>query len=103
MKALLVAVGVLALGATAASAQIRPGQPPSVFRPAPPPPPPVFQKEIHPYPMRVHNVCQEKAHRLHEYEKHAAADGRIDRRERETIRLLQRDLDRTCRRYRFHG
>jgi hypothetical protein len=86
MKSLIIAAGVIAAGASAASAQYAP-----------------HHRDHHPYHARHHNVCQEKAIRLHDYERRAARDGRVDRRERETIHALQRDLDRTCGRYRHRG
>lgn len=88
MKALIIAAGLLAIGATSASAQ---------FAPRP------YLKNEFPYAERHHSVCQEKAFRLHNYERRAASDGRIDRRERETIRALERDLARTCGGYRHRG
>ena len=87
MKSLVLAAGLLALGASTASAQYAP-----------------YARDMHPYAQRHHNVCQMKAMRLHGYEQRALRnDGRLDRRERETIRALQRDLDRTCGRYRHRG
>ena len=85
MKTLIAALGLLAVGASAASAQFAPHNP-----------------GLHPYAPRYHGVCQEKAMRLHNYELRSARDGRIDRHERDVIRALERDLDRTCGRYRFH-
>jgi hypothetical protein len=86
MKTLIAAAALLAVGATTASAQFAP-----------------HHRDHHPYEARHHNVCQQKAIRLHDYERRAARDGRIDRRERETIRALERDLDSTCGRYRHRG
>ena len=86
MKTLALAFGIVALGASAASAQYAP-----------------YTRGTHPYEARHHRVCQEKAIRLHGYERRAASDGRVSHREREIIRSLQRDLDRTCGRYRHHG
>jgi hypothetical protein len=87
MKSLVLAAGLLALGASAASAQYS-----------------GYHRDSHPYAQRHHSVCQEKAIRLHTYEQRALRnDGRLDRRERETIRSLQNDLDRTCGRYRHRG
>ena len=86
MKTMIAALGLLAIGATTASAQFAP-----------------HSRDIHPYAARHHGVCQQKAVRLHDYERRAARDGRIDRRERITIAALQRDLDRTCGRYRHRG
>lgn len=56
----------------------------------------------HPYGKRHHGECQEKAFRLHSYERRAAEDGRISRSERATIRSLQHDLDRSCGRFRWN-
>jgi hypothetical protein len=88
MKKILVAVGMLAVTATAASAQ---------FGPSP------YNRDIHRYDQRHHAVCQDKAMRLHQFERRAAADGRLDRREREIIRGLERDLARTCGGFRHRG
>jgi hypothetical protein len=98
MKKILTAIGLLAISATAASAQF--GPPP--FR-GPAPPPPGYDRGIHRYEPRHHNFCQEKAIRLNQFERRAASDGRIDRREREIIRELERDLRRTCGGYRHRG
>ena len=86
MKTLIAAAALLAIGATTASAQYAP-----------------HRADIHPYAARHHSVCQSKAIRLHDYERRAARDGRVDRRERETIRALERDLDSTCGRFRHRG
>lgn len=88
MKSLVVAAGLLALGASTASAQYGGG----------------YHRDHHPYAQRHHSVCQDKAIRLHGYVVRSKRDdGRLDRRERETIRSLERDLDRTCGRYRHRG
>jgi hypothetical protein len=88
MKSLVLAAGLLALGASAASAQYSGG----------------YHRDHHPYAQRHHSVCQDKAIRLHGYEARALRnDGRLDRRERATIDALKRDLDRTCGRYRHRG
>jgi hypothetical protein len=86
MKAMIIAAGFIAAGASVASAQYAP-----------------HHRDHHPYHARYHSVCQEKAIRLHDYERRAARDGRVDRREREVIHALQRDLDNTCGRYRHRG
>ena len=86
MKTLIASAALLAIGTSTASAQYAP-----------------YHKDSHPYEMRHHAVCQQKAIRLHDYERRAARDGRIDHRERETIRALERDLDATCGRYRPRG
>jgi hypothetical protein len=93
----------------------KPPAPPVVFKPTPPPvvlPPKVFvpqppperrgwTRDEHPYQARYHRECQEKSHRLHSYERHAADDGYISGRERRIIRELQRDLDNTCGGFRW--
>lgn len=88
MKAIILAASLLAVGATAASAQ---------FAPRP------WLKSEFPYAERHHRVCQDKAWRLHEYERRAAADGRISPREMRIMRDLRYDLDRTCGRFRWRG
>ena len=86
MKTLIIAAAVIAAGATGAAAQYGP-----------------WARGAHPYEQRHHNVCQEKAHRLHDYERRALRDGRLSNGERQSIAVLQRDLDRTCGRYRYRG
>ena len=86
MKTLIAAAGLLAIGATAASAQYS-----------------GWRKDLYPYEARHHAVCQDKARRLHDFERRAASDGRISPRERETIHILRRDLDRTCGGWRWRG
>ncbi len=88
MKGLIVAAGLIALGVTSASAQI-------IIVP--------WSASGFPYAERHHRVCQEKAWRLHGYERRATADGRLTFKEREEIRFLKRDLDRTCGRFRWRG
>jgi len=56
MKTILAAAGLLAIGATAASAQF-----------APPP----WARGNFPYEQRHHRECQDKAYRLHSYERQA--------------------------------
>ena len=92
MKSLILATSLLAIGATAASAQFYPG-----------PGRPEFRRDFHPYEARRHDVCQSKAIRLHSYENRSARDGVITWNERRTIRALQRDLDQSCGRYRHRG
>ncbi len=99
MKIMLAAIGLLAVTATTASAQFGPGP----FRGGPPPSPPGYDRGIHPYQGRNHRVCQEKSFRLHQFERRAAADGRLDRRERWIMRDLERDLARTCGGFRHRG
>jgi hypothetical protein len=83
----------------------RPAQPPvaapKIFVPVPPPQRSGWTRNEHPYQARHHRECQEKSHRLHSYERHAADDGYISPRERRVIRDLQRDLDRTCGGFRW--
>ena len=86
MKTLIVATALIAVGATAASAQYAP-----------------YRRDLHPYEARHHEVCMQKAHRLHDFERRAARDGRIDRRERAVIEALERDLNRTCGGFRHRG
>ena len=92
MKSLILAAGALLIGATAASAQ---------YYPSPSASP--WARDRHPYAQRHHATCQEKAFRLNGFERRAGADGRLDRRERWIMRDLQRDLDRTCGRFRWRG
>ena len=54
-------------------------------------------------PGRAEIVAVRESHRLHGFEMRAKSDGHMDRREREIMRTLVRDLDRTCGRYRWHG
>jgi hypothetical protein len=70
--------------------------PVKVFVPVASPGIPTFNKSEHRYSQRNHRVCQQKAHQLHSYERHAAADGFLSGRERRTIVSLKSDLDRTC-------
>lgn len=87
MKKLLIAAGILAMGACAASAQ----------------PVSVWKKEAFPYAQKYHSVCQDKARRLNGYEIRAKADGKLTKKERATMATLTRDLDKTCGHYRFKG
>ena len=86
MKAAILAVGLIAIGATTASAQFSP-----------------YSRGAYPYEQRHHSVCQSKARQLHGYERRSAADGRISGRERRTIELLHADLARTCGGFRWRG
>jgi hypothetical protein len=86
MKALLAAAALLAVGATAASAQYAP-----------------YHRDHHPYHMKHHQVCMQKSHRLHDYERRAARDGVITPSERRVIIALKRDLDRVCGGHRHRG
>jgi hypothetical protein len=92
MKSFILAAGLVVIGATTASAQFYPV-----------PQRAVFNRDHHPYQARHHDGCQSKAIRLHDYERRSARDGVITFNERRTIRDLQRDLDRSCGRYRHHG
>jgi hypothetical protein len=87
MKYVVLAASLLALGASATTASAQ-----------------GWNREHHPYAQRHHGVCQSKAIRLHQYETRALRnDGRLDRRERDTIAALKNDLDRTCGRFRHRG
>ncbi len=86
MKNLIIATGLLAISATAASAQ---------FAPRP------YTPGQHTYERRNHRECEDKAYRLHQFERRAASDGRIDRRERAIIAQLERDLRITCGGHRY--
>lgn len=81
-----VAAALLVVGTAAASAQ-----------PAP------WTKEAYPYAKKYHSACQDKVGRLRAFEARARADGKLTQRERDTMRTLERDLDRTCGRYRMRG
>ena len=84
MKALIVAAGLLALGASSASAYEG------------------WNKDKYPYAQKYHSVCQDKAERLHKFEARSVRDGKITRDEARTIEALKRDLGRTCGGYRHH-
>lgn len=84
MKALIIAVGLIAIGATSASAYEG------------------WNKDRHPYAQRHHSACQDKSERLHRYEARSARDGRLSRDELRTIEALKRDLGRTCGGWRHH-
>ena len=86
MKTFIAAAALIAVGATTASAQFAP-----------------YRRDFHPYEARHHDVCQQKSRRLHDFERRAARDGRIDRRERAIIEALERDLNRTCGGFRHRG
>ena len=87
MKSLVLAASILAVSATASFAQGYAPWGPGRF----------------PYAERHHNICQEKAQRLHMFERRAASDGRIDRREQRIIAELRYDLNRTCGGFRHRG
>lgn len=97
MKALVVAAGMLALGATAANAQYKNEPWVKEYKVEP------WQKDRYPYAERHHRTCHFKAWRLWNYEKRAARDGKISFNERVTIRALKRDLDYTCGKWRWRG
>ena len=61
MRAFILATATLALAATTASAQS-------------------WSRERFPYAERFHAMCQEKAHRLYEFERRSGADGRLSAR-----------------------
>jgi hypothetical protein len=77
--------------------------PVKVFVPVAAPPVVAWNKGEHRYSQRNHRVCQEKAHRLYSYERHAADDGFLSGRERRTIAALKSDLARTCGGHRWNG
>ncbi len=82
----------------------RPVPPPTrVFVPVPLPPVVTWNQSEHRYSRRNHRVCQEKSHRLHAYERHAANDGFLNGRERRIISALRGDLARTCGGHRWRG
>lgn len=97
IKTFGIAAGLLVAGVTSAAAQS------ITLRLGPPPPAPVWRQDFHPYARRHHDVCHRKAWRLREYERFAASDGRIGRREQREIVALRYDLDRTCGRWRWRG
>ena len=86
MKKIIMAAGLLTIAATAVSAQGLPR----------------WEKDKFPYAQRQHSVCQDKARRLHDFERRASSDGRLSRSERNTMAALQRDLDRSCGRFRWN-
>ncbi len=88
MKSLLLAAGLLVVGVTTASAQYA----------APP-----WSRGAYPYEQRYHTSCQEKAFRVHQFERRAGSDGVLTWRERATLRKLRWDLDRSCGRFRHRG
>jgi hypothetical protein len=83
---LLALAGVLITLATATAASAEP-----------------WERGRYPYEARHHNVCQEKASRLHQFERRSASDGRIDWRERRVIEKLRYDLRVTCGGFRHRG
>jgi hypothetical protein len=85
MRKTIVTAALLSLVATAASAQPRPN----------------WEHGKFPYAKQQHSVCFEKARRLNGYEMRAKSDGRLTRSERATMASLQRDLDRSCGRFRW--
>ena len=105
MKKFILAAAMLAVGATAATAQYGGGPRPDQRRWVAPPPPPVvvWKKTEFPYGERMHRVCVRKAWELREFDRHAAADGWFSPRERRTHVALKADLDRTCGGYRWRG
>lgn len=87
MKKLIIAAGLLGMLAGTASAQ----------------PIPAWEKGKYPYAQKNHAVCFDKARRLNGFEARAKADGKLTRSERNTMAALQRDLDRTCGKFRWRG
>ncbi len=61
-----------------------------------------WHKDRHPYARHHHEMCQDKAHRLHTFEMRARADGHLSHRERDIMRALANDLDASCGRFRWH-
>jgi hypothetical protein len=61
----------------------------------------VWRPSFHPYPAPRHSICQRKAWRLHWFDQNARADGFYSRWERTERRILLRDLDATCGRFRW--
>lgn len=97
IKNLVIAAGLMAVGAAEASAQ-------SIqFRIGPPPPPPQWNRDVFPYEQRRHSDCQRKAWRVNQFERYAASDGRLSWRERRELDSLRYDLDRSCGRARWRG
>lgn len=86
MKKLIIAAAILAAGATTASAQRY-----------------EWRQDRYPYARQYHAMCQDKAERLHIIHRRAKADGRISWRERRLVQALERDLDRSCGRFRWRG
>jgi hypothetical protein len=84
LKLLAVTAALVTLGSVAASAD-------------------PYERGRFPYQARHHDVCQDKAQRLHRFENRASADGRIDRREARIADELRRDLRRTCGGFRWRG
>jgi hypothetical protein len=85
-KIIITALSLLAVTATVGSAQAQ-----------------GWRRDEHPYEQRHHRVCQDKAQRLHQYERRSSRDGVITPSERRTIRALESDLARTCGGYRHRG
>lgn len=106
MKKLIVAAGLIAacaataVPASAQSVRVGPG---GVTVYTSPPPPPAWRRDAYPYEARYHAACQQKAHRLNWFERRAVADGRVSWSERREIAALKRDLDRSCRGWRWRG
>jgi hypothetical protein len=86
MKYVILAASLLAVGASATTASAQ-----------------AWHRDHHPYAQRHHNVCQDKAQRLHQFERRSARDGIITPSERRTIRALESDLARTCGGFRHRG
>jgi hypothetical protein len=88
MKKIILAAALVVVGATSASAQ---------FARSP------WRQGEHPYAERRHKACQDKAWRLREFDRRAAADGRVSPRERRIHDALRADLDRTCGGFRWRS
>lgn len=97
MKKLAIVGALLVAGTAGATAQS------ITLRFGPQPKPQVWAPGLFPYQARYHDVCMRKAWRLREYERFAAADGRLSWRERRELNSLRYDLDRTCGKFRWKG
>ena len=63
----------------------------------------MWSKEAYPYAKKYHSTCQAKSRDFRAFEVRAKADGKLTKRERDKMNSLQRDLDKTCGRYRMPG
>ena len=87
MKSAYVALGLLALGVTTASAQY-------AARP--------WNREEHRYDERNHDFCQRRAYQMWQMERDVRV-GRSTHRERELLIAMRRDLDGRCGGFRWRG
>jgi hypothetical protein len=89
MKKVIIAVSLLVIGATGATAQPFDGRG-------------EWRRGDHPYARPQHGSCQAAARRLANYERRAYRDdGRLVLSERRVMADLRRDLDRRCGGYRW--